>query len=307
VILSLRYDGANLIGGIGMDKLRCMEALVCVVETGNFTLAGEKLGMTTVMVGRQIRQLEELLGVSLLKRSTRKQSLTDAGVLFYRSAKTILESVARAQEAVQDIDAEPRGKLRISAPVSMGSCVIAPLLAGYLRRFPQVEVDLVLSNTKVSLIDEGIDLAVRVGVLPDSGLVARPLRPYRNVICGSPGYLAQAGTPADWSELERHRCLAHQSWQPEWLRDDGTTLAWPTRHVLSSNDGYALRAAAIAGAGLVLQPQALLADALRAGDLVAVLNDFLPPPLPVHLLYLQDPFARRRLASLVDFLMAELG
>jgi len=215
--------------------------------------------------------------------------------------------VARAQEAVHDSDAEPRGKLRISAPVSMGGCLIAPLLARYQRRYARVEIELLLSNSKANLIEEGIDLAVRIGALPDSGLVARPLRPYRNRICASPAYLARAGTPVAWTDLASHRCLGHQAWHPQWALADGTQLEWPTRHVFSSNDGYALRAAAIEGAGLILQPEVLLAPALGDGALVAVLDDFLPPPLPVHLLYLQDPFPRRRLASLVDFLMAELA
>jgi DNA-binding transcriptional LysR family regulator len=284
-----------------------MEVLVCVVESGNFTLASTKLGTTTVMVGRQIRQLEELLGTRLLKRNTRKQGLTEAGTLFYHSAKAILDGVARAQEAVQDIHSEPRGKLRINSPVSIGSSIIAPLIARYQQRFPQVQVELVLSNAALCLIKEGIDLAVRVGVLPDSGLVARPLRPYRNRICASPAYLARAGTPLRWEDLKNHRCLEHQAWQPEWVADDGSTLAWPVRQALSANDGYALRAAAIAGAGLILQPEVMLADALGNGDLIPVLERFVPSPMTVHLVYLQDPYPRRRLASLIDFLMAELG
>ena len=290
-----------------MDKLRCMEVFVSVVESGNFTLAGDRLGVTTVRVGRQIRELEALLGTRLLNRSTRAQSLTDAGALFYRSAKTILENVTRAQEQVQDIGEQARGRLRISAPVSMGACLIAPLLARYQRAFPQVELELVLGNARVNLFEDGFDLAVRVGSLPDSGLVARPLRPYRNRICASPAYLAAAGVPLDWSALQAHHCLTHLAWRPQWRRSDGTELAWPAQQVFASNDGFALRAAAIAGAGLILQPEVLLADAIRSGELVAVLDDFLPPPLPVHLLYLQDPYPRRRLASVVEFLVAELG
>ena len=290
-----------------MDKLRCMEVLVSVVETGSFTLAGARLGVTTAMVGRQIRQLEELLGTRLLKRDTRKQSLTDAGLLFYRSAKDILANVARAQEAVHDIDTEPRGRLRVSAPLTMGSSLVAPLLARYQQRFPLVDVELVLDSALVDLIDAGIDLAIRVGALPDSGMVARPLRPYQNRICGAPVYLARAGTPLVWPDLEHHRCLVHQSWHPAWQLADGSQVAWPTGQAFTANDGYALRAAAIEGAGLVLQPEMLLAPAIGNGDLVIVLDAFAPPPLPVHLLYLQDPFPRRRLASLVDFLVHHLG
>ncbi len=284
-----------------------MEVLVAVVETGNFTLAGKRLGVTSVMVGKQIRQLEAFLGSRLLKRNTRQQSLTEAGTVFYRQAKAILEQMARAREAVQEMETAPRGKLRVSAPVSMGGCLIAPLLATYLQRFPEVELALVLSNARVDLIEDGFDLAVRVGALPDSGLVARPLRPYHNLICASPSYLARHGTPRRWSDLDDHRCLAHQSWNLTWSLGDGTELRWPARHAFSSNDGYALRAAAIGGAGLILQPEALLGEAICDGRLIAVLDDFLPPPLPVHLLYLHDPHPRRKLASLVDFFVETLG
>ncbi|MBC3918300.1 LysR family transcriptional regulator [Undibacterium sp. CY18W] len=289
-----------------MDKLKCMEVFVTVVETGNFTLASVKLDITSVMVGKQIRQLEELLGSRLLKRNTRHQSLTDAGAIYYRRAKTILNDINEAQDAVLELETGLGGKLRISAPVSMGSCVIAPLLASYFHRFPTVEIELVLSNAKVDLIDEGFDLTIRVGVLPDSGLVARPLRPYRNLICGSPAYFQREGVPRKWSDLDKHRCLAHQLWQPVWQQDDGAELSWPTRHVFSSNDGYALRAAAIGGVGLIMQPEALLEEAIQNGQLVSVLTDFLPPPLPVHLIYLQDPYPRRKLTSLVDFLVDAL-
>lgn len=284
-----------------------MEVFVGVVDSGNFTLAASRLGITSVMVGKQIRQLETLYGASLLKRNTRQQGLTDAGALLYRRAKVILAQVAQAQEALHEMAAAPRGTLRVSAPVSMGGCLIAPLVAGYLARFPDMQIELVLGNAKVDLIEDGYDLAIRVGALPDSGLVARGLRPYRTVICAAPAYLARAGTPRCWADLAAHRCLAHQSWHATWVGGDGAELAWPRQGVLSCNDGYALRAAAIAGAGLILQPEALLDEAIRAGLLVPVLADFLPPPLPAHLIYLQDAHPRRKLASLVDYLLAELG
>ncbi|MCX7291869.1 LysR family transcriptional regulator [Janthinobacterium sp.] len=290
-----------------MDKLKCMETLVRVVEAGNFTLAGNKLGITTAMVGRQIRQLEELLGTRLLKRDTRKQNLTEAGLHFYRSAKDILDHLDRAQEMAQDVNREPRGRLRIATPISMGSAILAPLIVQYQQRFPQVEIELVLANAMVDLIEEGIDLAVRVGHLPDSGLIARPLRAFQNRICASPTYLARSGTPVQWSDLKMHQCLVHQAWHPEWVAQDGSLLAWPVQQAFSANDGYALRAAALAGAGLLLQPEVMLAEAIAKGELVVVLDRFAPPPVPVHLLYLQDPYPRRRLVSLVDFLVAQLG
>jgi len=219
----------------------------------------------------------------------------------------ILDNVTRAQEAIQEMSVEPRGTLRIGTPVAMGSSIIAPLVAQYQQRFPQVAIELRVSNTMANLIEEEVDLVVGIGALSDSGLIARPLRPYKIRICGSPDYLARAGVPMTWEDLTKHRCLVHSAWHPEWMAQDGRTLAWPNNAAFSSNDGYVLRAAAIAGAGLILQPEQMLADAIATGELVAVLDGFVPPALAAHLLYLQDSFPRSRLTSLIDFLMQELG
>src|ERR1700688_2914848 len=154
-----------------MDKLRCMEAFVAVVETGNFSAAADKLDVSSVMVGKHIRQLEELLGARLLQRSTRRQSLTEAGAAFYESARTVLEQVRVAEHSIETMQATPRGLLRMSAP----------LISVYLRQHTEVKVELVLSNTRVDLIEEGFDMAIRIGALADSELVARPLRPYRMI------------------------------------------------------------------------------------------------------------------------------
>lgn len=289
-----------------MDKLKCMETFVTAVDAGNFTVAGNRLGITAVVVGKQIRQLEDLFGRRLLNRNTRTQSLTEAGAALYRRARAIVDAMAATQSELDEFDGAPKGTLRVSAPVSMGGYVIAPLLAHYQQRHPQVELELVVENRHVDLIDEGFDLAVRVGALADSGMVARPLPPYRNIICASPGYLARAGTPLAWTDLARHSCLRLLAFQPEWTLSTGETLRWPVQGAFSTNDGNALRAAAIAGAGLILQPSALLDEAVRDGRLLPVLEDFLPPPLPAHLVYLRDPYPRPTLASLVDFLLEQL-
>jgi DNA-binding transcriptional LysR family regulator len=289
-----------------MDKLKCMETFVTAVDAGNFTVAGNRLGITAVVVGKQIRQLEDLFGRRLLNRNTRTQSLTEAGAVLYGRARAIVDAMAATQSELDEFDGAPKGKLRVSAPVSMGGYLIAPLLAHYQQHHPQVELELVVENRQVDLIDEGFDLAVRVGALADSGMVARPLPPYRNIICASPDYLSQAGTPRTWADLERHRCLRLLAFQPEWTSSSGETLRWPVQGAFSTNDGNALRAAAIAGAGLILQPSALLDEAVRNGQLLPVLQDFLPPPLPAHLVYLRDPYPRPTLASLVDFLLAQL-
>ncbi|MDB5785324.1 LysR substrate-binding domain-containing protein [Caballeronia mineralivorans] len=292
-----------------MDKLRCMEAFVAVVETGNFSAAADKLDVSSVMVGKHIRQLEELLGARLLQRSTRRQSLTEAGAAFYESARTVLEQVRVAEHSIETMQATPRGLLRVSAPVTLGACAVAPLISGYLRQHAEVKVELVLSNTRVDLIEEGFDMAIRIGALAASELVARPLRPYRMIICAAPAYLERAGVPRTSADLANHQCLAHLVWngRTAWQLEDKPEYAWPRETRFASNDGQALRAAAVNGAGLILQPEVLLADDLAAGRLVPLLQSHVPVARPVNLVYFRDRRPRRKLMSLVEYLLERMG
>src|ERR1700692_378951 len=292
-----------------MDKLRCMEAFVAVVETGNFSAAADKLDVSSVMVGKHIRQLEELLGARLLQRSTRRQSLTEAGAAFYESARTVLEQVRVAEHSIETMQATPRGLLRMSAPVTLGACAVAPLISGYLRQHTEVKVELVLSNTRVDLIEEGFDMAIRIGALADSELVARPLRPYRMIICAAPAYLERAGVPRTSADLANHQCLAHLVWngRTTWQLEDKPEYAWPAETRFASNDGQALRAAAVNGAGLILQPEVLLADDLASGRLVPLLHSHVSAARAAHLVDLRDRPPRRKLMSLVEYLLERMS
>jgi DNA-binding transcriptional LysR family regulator len=292
-----------------MDKLRCMEVFVTVIDAGNFTAAAEKLNISSVMVGKHVRQLEENLATRLLQRSTRRQSMTEAGALYYESARTVLEQVRKSELSIENMQSEPSGLLRVSAPVTLGSCLIAPLLPAYLAGYPKVQLEFLVSNVRVDLIEEGFDMAIRMGPLADSELVARPLPPYRMMICASPEYLRRAGTPQSLADLASHSCLSHQVWHGRhaWQLDERVQQAWPVRPVLVSNDGHALRAAAVHGAGLILQPEVLLAEDIAAGRLVPVLESFLPAARQVNIVYLADRRPQRKLKSFVDYLLGALG
>jgi len=296
-----------------MDKLRSMEVFVAVAEAGNFSVAAERLDMSAVMVGKYIREIETRLNARLIHRTTRKQALTDAGAAYYERCRAALEQVRAADDAVQALNALPQGTLRISAPTTLGAWVVAPLVAEYLAAHPRVSVELVLSNTLVDLIGDGYDLAVRIGETVDPDLVAKPLPPYRMTICAAPAYLDAHGTPLTPSDLSRHHCLGHLVWNQRtaWrLRStpggEGN-VAWPVNGAFVSNDGHALRAAALGGAGLLLQPDVLVAADIEAGRLVRVLEAFVPAPRPVHLVYLPDTRPRAKVRSFVDFVEARLG
>lgn len=292
-----------------MDKLRGMETFIAVVESGSFTLAASRLEMSAVMVGKYIALLESQLGTRLLERNTRRQSLTDAGRVYFDEAKRVLEQVSAAERAVERLRATPAGTLRVSAPTSFGGCVVAPLTATFLQRFPEVRVELDLTNRMVDLVDEGVDLAIRIGDIHHDDLVAKYLCPYRMVICAAPEYLVRHGTPQTPADLVDHLCLSHTVWtaRNEWrLPGVEGEVRWKRDAILRCNDGYGLRMAARAGAGLLLQPEVLVAEELASGRLVRVLEDYTPEPRPVHLLWRQDLRPLPKLTQFIAHIMQAL-
>ena len=290
-----------------MDTLRCMQAFVAVAERGSFTGAADQLQVSAVMVGKYIQQLETHLGTALLQRNTRRQRLTEAGSAYLAGCRQVLEQVQQAEADVAGLQVQPRGLLRVSAPTTWGSCVLAPVLSGLLREQPLLNIELDLSNRRVDLIEDGFDVAIRVGPLPSQEVVARPLPPYAMSLCAAPSYLRRRGTPRTPGDLAGHDCLSHLAWRGGhgWQLANGEQVDWEAR--LTCNDGVALREAAVAGAGLVLQPTALLAGEIAAGRLKPLLRDYLPEPRPMHLIYLPDRRPRPRLQCFVDFVMATLG
>ncbi|ELY3903030.1 LysR family transcriptional regulator [Klebsiella aerogenes] len=293
-----------------MDKLRGMETFVAVVECGSFTGAATRLEMSAVMVGKYITLLEGQLGTRLLERNTRRQSLTDAGRVYFDEARRVLEQVANAERSVERLRLAPAGTLRVSAPVSFGASIIAPLTASFLQAWPEVRVELDLTNRMVDLVDEGIDLAIRIGDIQRTDLVAKYLAPYRMAICAAPDYLARHGTPQTPADLAGHQCLSHTVWtaRNEWrLPGAAEEVRWKRDAVLRCNDGYALRMAAVAGAGLLLQPEVLLAEDLANGRLVRILQNYTPEPRPIHLLWRQDLRPLPKLTRFVEHLLKEVN
>ncbi|MEB5697651.1 LysR family transcriptional regulator [Klebsiella aerogenes] len=293
-----------------MDKLRGMETFVAVVECGSFTGAAARLEMSAVMVGKYIALLEGRLGTRLLERNTRRQSLTDAGRVYFDEARRVLEQVANAERSVERLRLAPAGTLRVSAPVSFGASIIAPLTASFLQAWPEVRVELDLTNRMVDLVDEGIDLAIRIGDIQRTDLVAKYLAPYRMAICAAPDYLARHGTPQTPADLAGHQCLSHTVWtaRNEWrLPGAAEEVRWKRDAVLRCNDGYALRMAAVAGAGLLLQPEVLLAEDLANGRLVRILQNYTPEPRPIHLLWRQDLRPLPKLTRFVEHLLKEVN
>jgi DNA-binding transcriptional LysR family regulator len=292
-----------------MDKLRNIEVFVAVVEAGSFAEAARRLDISAVMVGKHVQQLETQLGARLLQRSTRRQSLTEVGRSFYEGGRQVLEQLHWAESAVERSRSAPQGLLRISAPLTLGNQVIAPLVADYQLANPLVQVELQLSDGLVDLVGDQIDVAVRIGPVGNEGLVARPLTPYRMVIAAAPAYVQRHGAPHSVADLAQHDCLSYAVWQlgSGWmLRDGATQTHWPQQARLRCNSGAALRQAALRGLGLILQPEVLLADDIASGRLVPVLQNCVPAPRPVNLVYLPDRQQLPKLRHFVEHMLQAL-
>ncbi|GLQ99767.1 LysR family transcriptional regulator [Dyella mobilis] len=294
-----------------MNKLANMEMFVRVVESGSFAAAAEASRVSATMVAKHIGEIEHRLGARLLHRTTRRQQLSDVGRLYYERCKQVLAEVALAEASALELQASPRGRLRVLAPVSFGSHVLVPALNEYMVRYPEVSVELSLDNRRPNLIDGDFELGIHIGKVDEPGLVARPLRPYRRVLAASPGYLERRGQPAHPAQLSEHECLGLSYWrrfnQWRFVGPGGATCDVAVQGRFTANHGNALRIAALNGAGIVLQPEAVLADDLATGRLSPVLPAWALLPSPMYLIYAQDARPTAKLRSIIDFLLARFG
>ena len=291
-----------------MDKMRSMEVFVRVVEAGSFSAAARALDISTVMVSKHIVALETLVGARLLHRTTRSQSLSEIGEQYAEQCRHILQLVQAAETGVLAMRAVPRGTIKLSAPVAFGGQCLAPAMAEYLGRHPEVNLDLELSNRLADVVEEGLDGAVRIGPLKDTSMVARPLRPLQMIVCAAPAYLARNGTPRTPADLLRHQCMDFMHWRHDtrWRLSHGDD-AQPPACRMRSNNAEALRQAAIAGLGIVMQAESVLADDMARGRLVPILRDYWPVPRPMHLIYQRDRQSTPKLASFVEFVVQRFG
>jgi DNA-binding transcriptional LysR family regulator len=293
-----------------MDRLSSMAAFVKAVETGSFSAAGDAMQMSAQLIGKHVHHLEQRLGVRLLNRTTRRQSLTDFGREFYERSKSILAEVEMAENLAAETQALPSGRLRINAPVSFGMQSLAPRLPEFMQANPMISVELTLANRSVDLIDEGFDVVFRVGQLSDSGLIARPLAPYRLILCAAPSYLK--GRPpitTPW-DLQEHECLgfSHTELRTHWTFDgpEGRVVV-PVSGRYMADHGEPLLCAAIAGLGVMLQPVELVSHSLEQGALVPLLPDYPVPSRALHVLYAPDRRITPKLRTFLDFATSTFG
>jgi DNA-binding transcriptional LysR family regulator len=285
-------------------QLEDLRIYVSTVDERRFTAAAERLQLSKQFVSRRVMALEAGLGVRLLVRNTRKLAVTELGQEFYERAKRILADVADAEQAMSSQRSSPRGLLRVSAPMSFGTTHLSPLVADFMRANPDVRIDFELSDRVVDVIGEGFDMALRIGTLTDSTLIAQRLTEIRMVACCSPGYAAARRLPATPSDLARHPCLLYgQEGRTGWeFIVDGARRAFEVHGPLRANNGEVIRDAAMAGLGIAMLPEFIVSAAIASGALVEVLDEFDSPPLALYAVYPQHRESAVTVRAFVHYL-----
>ena len=278
---------------------------VAVAESENFTRAAEQLKLSTAQVSRQVSQLEERLSVKLLYRTTRKVTLTDEGRVFYQHCRAVLDGLQNAEDAVQNLQNKPKGKLKMTASVTYGERVILPLVSKFIKRYPEVSVEVYLTNKRVDVVDESYDLAIRIGELKDSNLMARKLSKRSSYVCASPEYIKNYGEPHSLSELSRHNCLrgTMEHWR---FTVEGKEKSIKVSGNIRYNSGYALTQAALEGIGIVQLPDYYTHAYLKQGLLVPVLEHYRIPEEAIWAVYPQNRFLSPKVRALIDYLVDKM-
>lgn len=293
-----------------MNRLDAMNLFVRVADLGSFAAVANQVGVARSVVTRQIAALEEHLGVKLMVRTTRRLTLTTAGAAYLDKCRTILDLVETAEADVMEERLTPRGNLRISLPLSFGLRRIAPLLPEFQKAYPEISLALDFSDRHVNLIDEGIDLSIRIIARLEANDVARKLGESRLLTVASPDYLARHGRPAHPAELSAHSCLGYSAKannRPLVFRVDGRSESIHVPFRLQANNGDALAAAAIQGLGITIQPDFIVAECLARGELETVLEAFEPAPLGIYALLPSNRYLPHRVRVLIDFLAKALA
>lgn len=286
-----------------MDLFTAMRTFIEVVQTGSMNAAALRLNVSGALVGQRVASLEDHLQVRLLNRTTRQHSLTDFGESYFEKCKDILELISLSEGAASDQQDQPQGRLRLAAPISFGIETLVPALKRFSKIAPEVEIDLVLSDSNEDLVAGGFDAAFRIGTLEDSTLLQTTLAPYKMVLVASPDYLIENGSPETPSELGRFQAvLFSKTGRKPWRFSKGQeTLSWTPKATISVNSGQAVRVAANAGMGIAMLPEVLAGGDIEEGRLVQILPDWTLPEQPMSLIYHRDHYRPQRLQWFINF------
>ena len=279
---------------------------VAVAEAESFTKASKRLGISTAQVSRQVSALETRMATKLFHRTTRKVSVTEVGKIYYQHCRQVLDGLEEAERAITNLQSTPRGLLKITAPVTYGEGTLAPLINDFIAKYPELEIKITLTNQKIDLIDEGFDLAVRLGQLEDSSMMAKRLGSRTQYVCASPNYLSTYGLPHSLSELEQHNCL--QGTLDYWrFQENGKTRNIRVRGNLTCNSGHALVDAAIKNIGIIQLPDYYVLPFIESGQLVPILEQNRQPEEGIWALYPHNRHLSPKVRMLLDYLSEALN
>jgi DNA-binding transcriptional LysR family regulator len=293
-----------------MDKVASLRAFVKVVETGSFAEAGRELRLSRSAVSKYVGELEESLGVQLLNRTTRHTSPNENGQMYFERALAILSEIDAADQAVSRSQSTPRGLLRINAPMSFGTLRLGGAIADFMDKYPEIQLQLVLSDDLLDPVQDGFDVTLRIAELESSSLIARKIMPIDRIVCAAPDYLARRGTPAHPRDLRQHATLTYgflltgNQWK--LTGPDGDHWIQPSWS-LCANNAEVLRDVAIRGHGIALIPAFIAGEALGAGKLTAILTDHHAPPLTLHAIYPPTRHLSVKVRLFIDFLVERFG
>lgn len=293
-----------------MDKLEAMNVLTKVVSGGSFAEAARRLGVTRSAVSKAITQLEQELGARLLDRTTRRVTPTEAGLAYYERCLSIMAQIAETEAQIARLHDEPKGLLKVNAPMSFGTLYLGAAVADFMDRYRELKVELVLTDRMIDPLEEGVDVTVRIGAMIDSSLIARRISSARVLLVASPDYIARHGEPTEPGDLANHKCLhyGHSTTVPRWqLTEQGAPLSVPVSACLSSNNGDTLREAAIKGIGIARLPSFLVGADIAAERLVVVLPEYPPQEITIHALYAPNRFLAAKSRVFIDFLVERFG
>jgi len=293
-----------------MDRLASMKAFAQVVDAGSFSGAAERLGVTRAAVSKGVMQLEKQLGARLLNRTTRRVSPTEVGLAYHDRCLTILAEIDEAERAVSSLHDEPRGRLKVNAPMSFGLLHLGLPIIDFMARYPEVKVQLVMNDRLVDMIDGGFDIGIRIGALADSSLIARRIAPARRVVCASPDYIAMHGEPAHPDDLRRHICLnyGHLDSNARWtFTGPEGDVTVPVEGALCVNNGDILCQAAAQGRGIVTMPTFIAGADLRAGRLVPIMAPWSLATQDIYVIYPPHRYLSAKVRVFIDFLAERFG
>jgi len=293
-----------------MGQLEDITVFIRVVDAGGISRAAEQLGIAKSAVSRRLVDLETRLGVRLLNRTTRTSSLTEAGRDFYERSIKIVDDIAELNALTKDSNTGLEGTINLAAPLSFGLSHLAPAINDFLSLHPELTININFSDSQINLIEEGLDLAVRIADLKDSSLIARKLSPIRTQLCASPDYLKKHGTPKSVNDLKHHQLLQYNlSSTSTWKLTDklGEQHFINVKAKIMANNGDFLKDMAIAGHGIIMMPTFISGKAVANGELIPILSDYITPQLNAYAVYPQTRYLSQRTRLLIDFLVERFG